>query len=137
MRIITVICILLILPCFASAREKTHPIDQWMGACIETDNSTVGMRNCINEAREKWDKELNKTYSNLMKKCSPEAKKALKSAQLSWIRYRDTEFKLISETYGKKDGTMWLVIYDDHRKELIRSRALQLKSYLEALEEED
>lgn len=133
MRIIALAISLLVLPCFVWAQDR-HPIDVSMGKCIEQDDSTVGMRNCINKAADLWDKELNKNYSILMKKLSPEAKKALKSAQLSWIKYRDSEFKVISEIIGKKEGTMWLPIYDEHRKDLVKTRALQLKSYLDSLE---
>lgn len=134
MRVIAIVSILLIIPCFAWAQE-TYPIDNWMAQCIEKDNSTVGMRNCIGKAYAMWDKELNTNYANLMKRCSPEAKKALKSAQLAWIKYRDSEFKVINEVIGKKDGTIWLLVYDENRKDLVRTRAIQLKSYLSSLED--
>jgi uncharacterized protein YecT (DUF1311 family) len=104
-----------------------------MSACIEKDDSTAGMCDCSGKAYEMWDKELNKNYRDLMKALSANGKKALKAAQSQWIKYRDAEFKLIDETEGKNDGTMWLIVTDGHRLQIIKKRALELKGYLENL----
>jgi uncharacterized protein YecT (DUF1311 family) len=116
---------------YAQDNRKQYPIDRWYDKCAEKDNSTVGMRNCMGEAYEMWDKELNKNYRDLMKSLSANGKKALKNAQSQWIKYRDAEFKLVDETEGQNEGTIWLLVTDGHRLSFVRQRALELKGYLE------
>ncbi len=114
-----------------------HPIDQWLEKCIEEDCSTAGMRECSSLAYDKWDKELNQNYHDLMKQLTADTKPLLKNAQLQWIKFRDAESKLIDATEGRKSGTIWLTITDGHRLELVRKRALELNYYLDTMLRED
>lgn len=120
---------------FAQPQKQEHQIDKWLTRCIEQDSSTAGMRDCFSKAYDMWDKELNKTYKELMKKLSPKGQKTLKEAQTLWIKYRDSEFKLNDEIIGSKEGTMWLTVSDGDRVEFVKQRTLELKRYLEILEE--
>ncbi len=128
--------VLLLLPIAAGAQEETenHPIDKAMGKCIDKDSSTAGMSDCIGQAFEAWDKELNKNYNRLMAKLKPKEKQALKAAQLEWIKYRDTEFNLIDALYESKEGTMYISMHGEERLRIVKRRALALASYLDFYE---
>lgn len=57
------------------------------------------------------------------------------SVQLEWIKYRDLDFKLIDTIYDTMQGTMYIPMRIDARMEVIKKRALQLKGYLELIQE--
>ena len=120
---------------FAQETKQQHPIDAFLGKCMEQDSSTAGMRDCYGKAYQMWDKELNKGYKGLMSSLGPDAKKALKTSQAMWIKYRDSEFKLNNEIVGTREGTMWLLVGDGDRVEFVKRRALELKRYLEIMNE--
>ena len=112
---------------FSFAQNK---IDSDLEKCLSKDNSTAGQRSCINSARDSWDKELNKSYILLSKKLTKTGKKELVEAQRNWIIFRDSEFKLIDKYYFEvKKGTMFYVIGDNKKLEIVKTRALELKDY--------
>jgi uncharacterized protein YecT (DUF1311 family) len=112
--------------------QRKHPIDKWVDACVEKDYSTVGMMNCGEQAVQKWDAELNRVYQALKKQLNADGKKALKTAQKAWLKYRDKEFKTIGAVYGSRQGTMWLPVLAFARADVVKNRVLQLKEYLDA-----
>jgi len=120
---------------YAPAQESKHPLDVWFANCVAQDDSTAGQRNCYGNAYGLWDKELNLQYKNLMKRLTANGQKALKASQMSWLKFRDAESKLADLIVNGKDGTMWLIVGDGDRMELIRKRALELKKYREILDE--
>lgn len=112
---------------FSFAQNK---IDSDLEKCLSKDNSTAGQRSCINFARNSWDKELNKSYLSLSQKLTKTGKKELVEAQRNWILFRDSEFKLIDKYYfDVKKGTMFYVIADNKKLEIVKERALQIKEY--------
>lgn len=112
-----------------------NKIDADLERCLNKDNSTAGQRSCINSARDSWDKELNKSYLSLSQKLSKNEKKELVEAQRSWILFRDSEFKLIEKYYfDVKKGTMFYVIAENKKLEIVKERALQIKEYDEQLD---
>ena len=119
----------LLTPLKLNPQEYIHPIDKYLDSCQEKNPSTAGMVNCINEAFEKWDAELNKFYKLLMSELDDESAKVLKTAELEWIAYKEKEFKLIDKIYSKKEGTMYIPMRAYDRMDIIKSRALELKSY--------
>ena len=124
--------VLLLLPTVVHGQEtKTHPIDKYLNTCTEKDPSTAGMVQCTDTAYKMWDKELNKNYLALMRKLKPEGKQSLKAAQLEWIKYRDTEFKLIDSIYDMFEGTMYIPMRAGQRMDLIKARAQELASFLD------
>jgi uncharacterized protein YecT (DUF1311 family) len=139
MKKITLLSVLLsfILTLSAGAQEgkKEHPIDQWLAKCIQRDESTAGMRNCTAQAYDMWDKELNKAYKSLMNKLSPDGKKALKISQLAWIKYRDAESKFNDEVTALKGGTLYLLMGDSSRLEMVKERTLELQRFIVILDE--
>ncbi|UQB67418.1 lysozyme inhibitor LprI family protein [Epilithonimonas zeae] len=122
-----VITFLFAIPIFPLAQNK---IDQTLEKCLNQDNSTAGQRNCIISAHQSWDKELNKSYTSLNHKLKNTAKKELLEAQRNWILFRDSEFKLINKYYfDVKKGTIFQVISENKKLQIIKERALQLKEY--------
>lgn len=127
MRKSIVISFLFVIPIFPLAQNK---IDQTLEKCLNQDNSTASQRNCIISAQQSWDKELNKSYTSLNQKLNNTAKKELLEAQRNWMSFRDSEFKLINKYYfDVKKGTIFQVISENKKLQIIKERALQLKEY--------
>ena len=58
-------------------------------ACMEREVSTLGMLGCIGEERARQDRALNATYREAMAGLNPRQQAKLRSAQRTWIAYRD------------------------------------------------
>jgi uncharacterized protein YecT (DUF1311 family) len=114
-----------------------HPIDKALEACIDKNGSTAGMVECTDKAYAAWDKELNKNYGELMRTLKPSQREALRLAQLEWIKYRDLNFKLIDSLYDTMQGTMYIPMRIDARMEVVKKRALELKGFLELVQESE
>lgn len=126
----------LLLPAIVCAQEPPkHPIDKALEICTEKNPATGGMVNCNEIAYKKWDQELNKNYQTLMSKLKPAGKQLLKSAQLSWITYRDNEFKLIDSIYDDIPGTMYIPMRIEEKMQIVKQRALALSSHIDMLGE--
>jgi uncharacterized protein YecT (DUF1311 family) len=124
--------LLLLLPISAQAQDtKVHPIDKFFESCTDKNPSTAGMVDCTSRAYKMWDQELNKNYLSLMRKLKPDAKQTLKAAQLEWIKYRDTEFKLIDSIYAMLEGTMYIPMHAEQQMDIVKQRALVLATYLD------
>jgi uncharacterized protein YecT (DUF1311 family) len=118
-----------------SQEPAQHPIDKTLDACIEKNGSTAGMVQCTDKAYAAWDKELNKNYVELKRALKPPQKEALRLAQLEWIKYRDLDFKFIDSVYDTMQGTMYIPLRIDARMEVIKKRALELKGFLDLIQE--
>ncbi len=128
--------VLLLLPLISFAQEtSTHPIDKALDACTEKDGSTAGTIRCTDKAYAAWDRELNKNYSQLMRQLKPAQKPGLKAAQLEWLKYRDSEFKLIDSIYDTLQGTMYIPMRIAERLEVVKVRALALAGYVDLVNE--
>lgn len=118
---------ILLFSVFSFAQSQ---IDVELKKCLGKDDSTANQRNCTISAQKSWDKELNKYYQSISKKLSTSGKKELLEAQRNWISFRDSEFKLINKYYFEvKKGTIFQVIAENKRLEIIKERALQLKEF--------
>jgi len=117
-----------------SETEK-HPIDIKVEEClaIPSNQTTIGMIDCIQTAMEEWDAELNKYYKLLMNNLDNNEQDKLRDAQRQWLVFRDKEFEFIGTRYGKMEGTMFNIIEADSRNNIVRQRALELKSYYDIL----
>jgi uncharacterized protein YecT (DUF1311 family) len=125
--------ILLLFPATALAQDeqKPDPIDKQLEACMAKDGSTAGSVACTDKASSAWDTELNKAYTALMAKMNAEGKLSLKTAQLSWIKYRDTEFKLLDAMHSRLQGSMYIPMEAATKMDVVKQRAVQLRNYLE------
>jgi uncharacterized protein YecT (DUF1311 family) len=128
---ILLVFILFILPIqgFGEEKGEKHPIDVWLESCIEKNSTTAGMLNCSSQALDKWDKELNRIYKELMKKLSSEEKELLRQSQLQWIKFRDAEFKWIDNLFLGY-GTMIPVIKINVKINIVSNRVRELEKYL-------
>ena len=115
------------------AQDTPHPIDVYLDSCMEKNPSTMGMTKCTDEAAKMWDEELNKYYKILMNVLDDESAKALKSAEVQWIAFKEKEFANIDLMYSKMDGTMYIPMHSYAKLDIIKARALQLKDYYELM----
>ena len=123
----SIILFLFLINIFSLAQNT---IDQDLEKCLSQRNSTAGQVSCVSSARDSWDKELNKSYSSLSQKLTKSGKKELMEAQRSWISFRDSEFKLIDKYYFDiKKGTLFYLIAENKKLEVVKERALQIKEY--------
>jgi len=134
-----IICIILFFVIasnlFAGEKNKQqYPIDVFLEKCVESDFSTSGMTNCALKAIEMWDKEMNKTYKELMKKLPEKQRAFLKQSQIQWIKFRDAESDFTSKYYSGFEGTMWQNILVGEKVNIVKERALRLQIYLSYLE---
>lgn len=126
----------LLLATASFAQEQTqHPIDKALETCIDKNGSTAGMVECTDKAYVAWDRELNKNYTELMRTLKASGKETLRLAQLEWIKFRDLNFKLIDSVYDRMEGTMYIPMRIDARMEIVKRRALELKAYLDLIQE--
>ena len=111
-----------------------HPIEAELSRCMETAEgmSTHGMRQCLGNATEAWDKELNRIWGELMRELPAPAKDSLRTAQRKWIAFRDAEHEALALAYGAMPGTMYLVMHADAVSSLTRDRVRELDALLEA-----
>jgi len=129
----TSILLLILASVSFAQKEPEHPIDKALGACVEKDGSNAGVIECTEKAYQAWDKELNKNYGALMRKLKPGQKEALRVAQLEWIKHRDADFKFIDSVYDSLEGTMYISMRIEDRTDLVKSRALKLKIFLDLI----
>ena len=116
-----------------------HPIDIQLSKCLDdtANQTTVGMRQCAYAAMNGWDTELNKNYQALLGKLSLEGQGALRDAQRAWLSFRDEQFAFNNEFYmSEMQGTMFQVIATSTNMELVKARALELETLLNALKDQ-
>jgi uncharacterized protein YecT (DUF1311 family) len=127
--------VLVIATVSIAQEQPQHPIDKALEACIDKNGSTAGMVQCTDKAYAAWDKELNKNYGELTRALKPSQKESLRLAQLEWIKYRDLDFKFIDSIYDTMQGTMYIPMRIDARMEVVKKRALELKGFLDLIQE--
>jgi len=135
-RLFSALVFLCAFPLMTLAQEPTqHPIDKALDACIDKNGSTAGMVECTDQAYAAWDKELNRNYVELMRTVKPKQKEALRLSQLEWIKHRDLEFKFIDSMFDTFQGTMYIPMRIGARLDIIKQRALALKTHLEVYQD--
>jgi uncharacterized protein YecT (DUF1311 family) len=137
---IKVLCLsflLILIYSTSFSQKKEAPIDAALTKCLDKkeNQTTAGMCNCTYAALNDWDKQLNSTYKSLLLRLDSLAKPKLIEAQRQWIKFKEKEIELIDATYGKAQGTMWLVIRADKLLQITKSRAEELEILLETLDE--
>lgn len=113
--------------------EREDVIDLEYHDCLRKDSSYANICDCAFVAYGRWDKELNKTYDKLLKTIRKEEdKETLRQSQKAWLAYRDAEFTTYNYIFNLQ-GNRWCSIRQNERIEMVRSRTLQLRYYLESL----
>ncbi|NOX91104.1 MAG: DUF1311 domain-containing protein [Gammaproteobacteria bacterium] len=79
------------------------------------------------------DDELNRAYYLVKSRLPIKRQQELKSSQRSWIKFRDEEFKLITNTWVRRDfGSSAGISRGSYRSTIVRNRVLQLLSYVKS-----
>ena len=119
----------------AYSQEVTHKLNIELENCLndEKNFTTLGMLSCYGEAELKWDKELNSIYSKLINNLDDNSKIKLKESQRNWIIFKDKEIEFLKQFYYSKKGTIWKVNYSMYKMEIVKSRALNLLDYYNAI----
>ena len=121
---------------YCQVTQNKHPLDAVYKECCSVQNSDFGALNCAIEANQEWNKEINKYYNALMKVLDNNAQNDLKQAQDQWIKYRNLEYKFSNNIHAMK-GTMYTRLQTQRNMRIVRTRALELKSYYWFKTEED
>ena len=96
----------------------------------QTEGITINIRNVQVEAYRRWDKELNRVYSELLIKLKRPDKNRLKEAQRAWINFRKAEVEwLWSKAMYGQGGTLAPVIVSDVGRDFVKQRVCQLQRY--------
>jgi uncharacterized protein YecT (DUF1311 family) len=114
--------------------QDTNQIDMNLRACLDSSQNytTLGMIHCTYCAEQSWDAKMNKYYKLLQGVLTADGKEKLKESQIKWLAYRDAELSTISTIFDLQ-GTMWSVVREDERMELVKHRALELGDYYATL----
>lgn len=129
-KVLLLTCLILSVVAF-SQTKKEYPIDLLESKCInQKDISNADKCNCIIQAQESWDKELNKSYNLLKTKLPKETFETLKESQKQWLLYRDKEYEFMSKyLYEVKQGTLWYAVSESLKRDIVKRRALELEAY--------
>ena len=125
----------LLISLYSYSQTDEHPIDIRNSQChdIDTNQNTYGMIQCEAVARDEWFIEMNKYYDLLLDTLSEETGALLKSSQDSWAEYNLKEHTFSSSMYySDMQGTMWRVVNAQRVKDIVRTRALELKDYFDS-----
>ena len=118
-----------------TSNKVESSIDKEYESCQGENQTTQGMIECAQNAQKSWDVELNKYYKQLMTLLSPDEKEKLKKAQIGWLAFRDSEFQFSGTTYYNLQGTMWQITAADRAMSIVRTRAQELKTYVDILKD--
>lgn len=121
---------------FLQVDQSTHPLDKKYEQCCNNHQGDYGALNCAIDMGNEWDKEMNKYYLGLMNVLDSTAQNDLKIAQNQWINYRDLEYKFSNSVHDMQ-GTIYLRMRAFRNMRIVRTRALELKSYYWVRTEED
>jgi len=121
---------------FSQVEQNEQRLNELYKECCNDNYGEYGAANCAIDLSKKWDKEMNKYYKGLMNILDANAQKNLKQAQDQWTKYRDLESKFSSSLYDMQ-GTMYIRLAAYRSMRIIRTRALELKSYYWTRTEEE
>jgi uncharacterized protein YecT (DUF1311 family) len=119
----------------SGASDVTYPLDEFLDRCLARPNhgSTASQVECTNQARQRWNDEMNKDYRRLAHHLAPKTQTLLRHAQRRWLQYRDADRLLIDAVYELTNGTMYVPMQAYSHLRPVRERSLVLKSYFTVL----
>jgi len=133
----------LLQQCFEAVRDTldaepdtTTSLRDCIGAasnvCQEDDPSTHGIVACSGREQSWWDQQLNFYYAELKSGLPPDVFDSLRTAQRSWIAYRDARCDYEYRLWG--EGTMRQIIGAYCWMEMTAERAIDLSGDLESID---
>ena len=116
-------------------KQDTARVEQEIRDLRKEAQTTHDMALLYATLETRYDELLNKYYKILYSRLDDKGKKALREAQLNWIKFRDAEQKLLSElyryTYEETHGaTIWIIVFTRYGAEITRDRVFVLHKYL-------
>ena len=124
------------LPILAQQEVEPHPIDVLRQQChdVEENQTTYGMIACEAAALEAWTKEMDKYYELLIGKLGLESRQKFEQSQKRWLEFQALELDFSAKFYTDLEGSMWRIVAVGQACELVKARALALKSYYEVID---
>jgi uncharacterized protein YecT (DUF1311 family) len=107
--------------------------------CYAHANSQLDMNQCAGQQEAAADRELNKTYREILTKYSdqPEFLQRMREAQRIWFQLRDAELKMKYPLGRDMYGSVQPMCEASYREELTKERTKQLKKWLTGIAEGD
>lgn len=100
------------------------------GVNCQNPASNVEYKYCARLAYEASDRELNQVYRRITGKMTADEKRVLTTAQLAWIRFRDTNCD--AEVYRSRGGSGYGGFLSNCLERVTRSRTAELKQQFES-----
>src|ERR1044071_872187 len=119
---------LLLFPILLSAVGAKTQKERQIHPC-EQRGSQAEASGCAHQEYLAADAELNKVYNKLAAKLDAEDRALLKTSELSWIKYRDSNCEFESSRY--KGGTMRPMIESFCLTRVTKARTAELKEELD------
>ena len=105
-------------------RVQAQPVN------CQNPTSNVEYKYCARLAYETSDRELNQVYRRITGKMTADEKRILTTAQLAWIRFRDTNCD--AEVYRSRGGSGYGGFLSNCLERVTRSRTAELKEQFES-----
>ena len=96
--------------------------------CANADN-TMAIVDCHSNRYQVADKRLNAIYTAAMKALTEDEKSALKTAQKTWLKYRDANFSFVIEM-NKDSGSYANIAISNFKADFVENRVTELKAIL-------
>lgn len=113
----------------ADSSRFVNSIDKTLKNCLDNARSNDESASCGATAEHAWDKVLNEAYKELRAPLTAHQKNELQNAEAKWIKFRDQEFKSISQIYtGQGEGTMTHPWVREAQANLVKERAIELQN---------
>lgn len=114
--------------------SETYGEDEELNACLERDDSNMGMQVCAGAFAKRCDAKLNEYYKKLRSILNDDEKAKLKAAQLKWLKFRDAELKIYDAIYDDiGGGSLYATEQAFNNAGLLQRRAADLKSYYDVM----
>ena len=91
------------------------------------------MNVCAERNFKTADAELNRVYNTLASKLDAEARARLKTAEVSWLKYRDDNCEYEGAFY--EGGTMQPLIYSSCKERMTKARTAELREQIKEQEQ--
>ena len=124
---------------FPNVEQFEEYLNLKLTSCLDQSYGGTKALRCYSSYNKAWDNELNYYYKLLRAELNTKDRKTLKSAQLSWIKYRDSTMRfnssVLSKKYEGQQGTMYMAMSAgdaaDVLSPIIKARVLRLKAWYE------
>jgi uncharacterized protein YecT (DUF1311 family) len=129
--------IILLLSVFQGYAQtaKEDKIDEEFHGCLVKDTTQANISVCAFVAYDKWNKEMQISYKKLLKAVKKDKDRtAIRQSQTAWTAYKNAEFKSYDNMFNHQ-GRKWILLRKEGQIAIVRTRALQLRSYLDAIKD--